>query len=166
MARKVKLRDTGEESTSDIAYKAEDGKYYSSKEVYEKIFENKTYRTKCIELMFKVLGYKNNMIIPTFFYKSLKNFEGVGYKALYNTMIEQDNVVQYTLKNKEFNGETAKVMYIMAIYNNNVMDSYKKMISEQKRNKYIHNIDDKIEEISDNVSRKQEVKNISRFLEE
>ena len=165
MARKVKLRDTGEDSTSDVAFKAEDGKYYSSEKAYEKISKNKYYKNKCIDLMFEVLGYKNNMIIPTFFYKSLKNFEGVGYEALYNTMISQDKSVQWALNNKTFNGEVSKVMYIMAIYNNNVMDEYKKIIENQKNKSIMEKTND-INEMSDNINRKQETKNISRFLED
>lgn len=165
MARKVKLRDTGEESTSDIAYKAEDGKYYSSEYAYKKMFENKEYRKKCIDLIYEVLGYKESMIVPTFFYKSLQKFEGVGYEALYNTMLDQNDKVQWALKNKDFNGETAKVMYIMAIYNNNVMDTYKKMIADKKLKEIIDK-KDTVVEISENVCRKQETKNISRFLED
>lgn len=167
MARKVKLQDTGEYSTSNIAYRGDNGKYYSSKDAFDKYNNNKEYRQKCIDLMFDVLGYKNNMIIPTYFYKSLTKFEGVGYEALYNTMIRQDKSVQWALKTKNFSGETAKVMYIMAIYNNNVMDEYKLLCSTRKTSATANDDNcDSIIEISETINRKQESKNISKFLED
>lgn len=132
MARKVKCVDTGDQSTSDLAYKAPNGKYFSSEENYLKWEENKNYRLKCIDKMYDVLGYSPKMIIPTYFYKKLKEYEGVGYQALYNTMLSQDKSAQWALKNKQWTGETAKVMYLMAIYNNNVMDEYKKLVTEKR----------------------------------
>lgn len=132
MARKVKCKDTGEITTSDIAYKAPDGKYYSNKRAYE-IFEiNKTYRKKCVDEMFDILGYKSGMIIPGVFNKKLTEYDSVGYNALYNTMKSQRKNIDWALKTKQFNGESAKVLYIMAILNNNVMDEYKKIIREKK----------------------------------
>lgn len=164
MARKVKLQDTGEISTNEIAYKAPNNKYYSSKEAYEKIQNNNIYRQKCIDYMYEVLGYKSGMILPTYFYKSLKGYEALGYDVFYQTMILQNKSVQWALSNKNFNGETAKIMYLMAIYNNNVMDVYKQIIAEKKS--YVQNKFDEVEEISETVSRKQDNKNISKFLED
>lgn len=168
MARKVKLQDTGEYSTSDIAYRGSNGKYYSSKESFEKYNKNKEYRQKCINLMFDIMGYKDNMILPTYFYKSLTKFEGVGYEALYNTMIRQDGSVQWTLKNKYFNSETGKIMYVMAIYNNNIMDEYKKIVADERAKKHISAKNEEIAEVSTEIKtdRKQETKNISKFLED
>ena len=114
MARKVKCVDTGELSTSDLAYKAPNGKYFSSEANYKQWEENKTYRLKCIDKMYEIMGYKPKMILPTYFFKKLKDFEGVGYLALYNTMITQSKSIDWALKNKDFGSETAKVMYIVA----------------------------------------------------
>lgn len=132
MARKVKCVDTGEQSTSDLAYKAPNGKYYSSEANYKQWEENKTYRLKCIDKMYEIMEYKPKMILPTYFFKKLKEFEGVGYLALYNTMITQSKSIEWALKNKDFGSETAKVMYITAILNNNVMDEYKKIVKERR----------------------------------
>lgn len=166
MSRQVKLKDTGEVSTSDVAYKGLDGKYYSSQKAFEKCIKNKEYRKKCIDLMYSVLGYNERMIIPTFYYKELKKYEGIGYEALYRTMLSQNNSVQWALKNKSFNAETSKVMYIMAIYNNNIMDEYKKMVAEERAMKNLETVYDCNDGISETITRKQETKNIKRFLEE
>ena len=132
MSRQVKLVDTGEMSTNDVAFRAPNKKYFSSEESYIKWNTNKEYRNKCIDKMFEIMGYKPGMILPTYFFKKLKDYEGVGYEALYNTMITQTKSIQWALNNKNFGGETAKVMYIMAILNNNVMDEYKKIVKTQK----------------------------------
>ena len=132
MSRQVKLVDTGEMSTNDVAFRAPNKKYFSSEEAYIKWNTNKVYRNKCIDKMFEIMGYKQGMILPTYFYKKLKDFEGVGFEALFNTMNSQAKVIQWALTNKNFNGEIAKVMYIMAILNNNVMDEYKKIVKSQK----------------------------------
>ena len=168
MARKVKFQDTGEIGMSNVGYRAANGKYYSSEAAYNKYAKNKEYREKCIALMYEVLGYSNKMIIPTYYYKTLKDFEGVGYEALYLTMKNKNPDVQWAIRNKDFNGETAKVMYIMAIYKNGVMDEYKKLIAEEKHQKIMS---EKVDDISDEFSLEinnntKKKKDISRFVED
>lgn len=133
MARKVKLQDTQEYGMSDTAFRGDDGKYYSTESAYIKFAKNKEYRQKCIDAMFDVMGYKEKMLLPTLFYKKLQDFEGVGYEALYYTFKSQHDSIQWALKNKQFNSETSKVMYIVAILNNSVMDEYKKLQREEYR---------------------------------
>lgn len=132
MGRRVKLVDTGEFSDSSISFKAPNKKYFSNEEAYIKWNTNKEYRNKCIDKMFEIMGYKPGMILPTYFFKKLKDYEGVGFEALYNTMNSQSKAIQWALNNKNFGGETAKIMYIMAILNNNVMDEYKKIVKAQR----------------------------------
>lgn len=166
MARKVKCVDTGELSTSDLAYKAPNGKYFSSEANYKQWEENKTYRLKCIDKMYEIMGYKPKMILPTYFFKKLKDFEGVGYLALYNTMITQSKSIDWALKNKDFGSETAKVMYIVAILNNNVMDEYKKIVKEKREaNRKINTImpDEFVMDLP--VEQKKSV-DISRWVED
>lgn len=167
MSRKIKLQDTGEFSTSDVAYKAPNKKYYSSEEAYLKMKTNAEYRQKCIDKMFDLLGYKNNMVIPTFFYKKLKEFEGIGYDVLLDTMNGKENDIYWAIKNKIFAGETAKVMYITAILNNNIMDYYKRKIAREKEEKRLNDINSNVFIVDDmNFERKKETKNIKRFLED
>ena len=167
MARKIKCVDTGELSTSDLAYKAPNGKYYSSEANYKQWEENKTYRLKCIDKMYEIMGYKPKMILPTYFFKKLKEFEGVGYLALYNTMITQSKSIEWALKNKDFGSETAKVMYITAILNNNVMDEYKKIVAEKRANKKVDEIADEISFMENLVNRNdRKTKDISKWLED
>ena len=168
MSRQVKLVDTGEMSTNDVAFRAPNKKYFSSEEAYIKWNTNKEYRNKCIDKMFEIMSYKPGMILPTYFFRKLKDYEGVGYEALYNTMIAQTKAIQWALANKSFNGETAKVMYIMAILNNNVMDEYKKIVKAQKCHKGLKSEVVCIDELAfvDNVKSNTTTTNISKWLED
>ena len=114
------------------------------------------------------MGYKPTMILPTYFFKKLKDFEGLGYEAVYNTMVSQTKSIDWALKNKDFGSETAKVIYIMAIINNNVMDEYKKIVKIQKQQSRGSKIKAfYIDEFVDNLKpNKQSVTNISKWLED
>lgn len=169
MARKVKCIDTGEYSTSDVAFQAPNKKYFSNKRAYEMWEKNKEYRQKCISRMYNIMGYSPQMIIPTFFYKKLKDFEGVGYEALYNTMLSQTDAIQWALNNKQFTGESSKVMYITAILDNHIMDEYKKLIKQQKEQEKFKNstsdylIVDEFVNVDSGIGHK---KDISKWLED
>ena len=82
--------------------------------------------------MYEVLNYKNGMILPTIFYKKLSELNGVGYESVYYTFKNQSDSIEWSLRNKDFKSEASKVMYIMAIINNHVMDEYKKLERKQK----------------------------------
>lgn len=169
MSRQVKLVDTGEMSTNDVAFRAPNKKYFSSEEAYIKWNTNKEYKNKCIDKMFEIMNYKPKMVLPTYFFKKLNDdYEGVGYEALYNTMISQTKAIQWALANKSFTGETAKVMYVMAILKNNVMDEYKKIVKAQRCNKGLKSEVVCIDELAfvDNVKSNTTTTNISKWLED
>lgn len=132
MGRKCKLQDTGETGDTSTAYKAPDKKYYSSKEAYEKIAINSENRMKCISKLMDILGYKQGMKLPTITYKKIKEYEVYGYDVLYETILRQEKSIQWALTNKQFTSETSKISYIMAILQNNVMDSYKDKVALEK----------------------------------
>ena len=169
MSRQVKLVDTGEMSTNDVAFRAPNKKYFSSEEAYIKWNTNKEYKNKCIDKMFEIMGYKPRMVLPTYFFKKLnEDYEGVGYELLYNTMIAQTIAIEWSLANKIFTVETAKVMYVMAILKNNVMDEYKKIVKAQKHNKGLKSEVVCIDEMAfvDNVKSNTTTTNISKWLED
>ena len=166
--RKVKLQDTGEYSTSDVAYHAPDKKYYSSEAAYKKVVTNNLYRKKCIDGMYELLEYKEFMKIPTYFYKRLKECEGYGYDVVYRCMQIKAKDIRWAIHNKEFNTEVGKMMYIWAILNNSMNDALKEVVAERREEEKKLK-DTKIEE-SVNVDLdiktvKQHTVNISRFLE-
>jgi hypothetical protein len=166
MSRQVKLVDTGEMSTNDVAFRAPNKKYFSSEEAYIKWKTNVEYKNKCIDKMFEIMGYNPKMVLPTYFFKLLKKYEdGVGYEAVYNTMVSQTKSIVWALQNKNFGSETAKVLYIMAIIDNNVMDEYKKFVKEKRENNGLKTEIINIEDIN-LQTKKQSVTNISKWLED
>ena len=164
--RKVKLQDTGEYSTNDVAYQAPNKKYYSSEEAYKKIVRNNLYRTKCIESMYILLGYKDYMKIPTYFYKRLKECEGYGYDVVYRCMQLKAKDVQWALTNKSFTSEIGKIMYIWAIFDNNMNDALKDVVAERRRQEMETKDNESVNVDLDITDTEQHTVNISRFLED
>ena len=164
--RKVKCRDTGEYSTSDIAYQASDKKYYSSEDGYKKYIRNIEYRKKCIDGMYALLGYESYMKIPTIFYKRLKECEGYGYDVVYKCMQMKAKEVQWALNNKQFTTEIGKVMYVWAILENHMNDALKAVVAERREQEKQTKSDESVNVDLNIKVVEQHTVNISRFLED
>ena len=170
----VKCADTGDKIDKKLAYKVTNintnghktSKYYSSKEAYEKCENNKINRTKCINKMYEILGYKTFMKIPTYFYKWLLSCESYGYDVVYNCMTKQQLSCNWALKNKDFSSETGKIMYLTTIFNNNMNDSLKEIVSQRRKKSTEYNEQDLIESNMEIHSNPKRNNNISRFLED
>ena len=61
MGRKVKLQDLNIYGNSDNAFKASNGKYYSSEEAWQIKQKENEYRLKCISHISELMGYEKNM---------------------------------------------------------------------------------------------------------
>lgn len=172
MPRRVKLQDTGEYSTSDVAFKVttEDkngkktNKYWSSEEAYKKNQMNKLTRADCINKMYDVLNYKSFMKVPTFFYKKLSEWEPYGFDVVLLCMNSHEKDIQWAIKNKNFNSETAKIMYICAILENNMTDTLKQKTREQKLKKEEYKADNLIIENIDNIGTSKKSNDVSSLL--
>lgn len=132
MARSVRLVDTNELSTSDISYKAPNGKYYSSEEAYNKWDLNKKMRIKCVEKMYDLLNYKSFMKIPSLFYKKLSEWEPYGYDVVLICMNSVNDKVSWIIKNKDFQSETAKILYLCSVFENNMTDALKEKARKER----------------------------------
>ncbi len=167
MGRQVVLRDLNIKGNSDTAYKASNGKYYSSQEAYEKIVAEQEYRSDCIKLMYNLLDYDSFMKLPTIFYKKLKEWEPFTYRVVLKCINNKASSVDWALNNKSFNSEVAKMMYICAILDNGMVDALKEVRKEDRK---------KAREVAENKSEQvnnvaianpiQQTKNISRWLED
>lgn len=131
MARQVKCQDTGEKSTSDKAYKAPNGKYYSSKEAYQEIFIQKEARNECIAYLYELLDY-DDIPAPTVLYKLLDEMKKCGYDVILTTLEQCEDKIKWALDHKEFNNEYNRIKYLMAIVRNNVVDVYKVKQDQKK----------------------------------
>lgn len=128
----------GESASSLKLFKVtENGKnkYFSSEEGYKNWLHNKELRSECVKLMFDIMDYNSNMIMPGRFYKDLSAWgDAYGYEVVKLCM--EDCVANngWILK-KEFESEVNKVNYLCAVFRNNLADTMKKWkrIEKQKR---------------------------------
>ena len=167
--RRVKLQDTGEYSTDNLAYKAPNKKYYSNQAAYEKMRRNAEYRAKCIDTIMGLLEYKSFMKLPTLFYKRLNECEGYGFDVVYRCIQMKAKDIQWAVRNKEFSSEVGKIMYIWAILNNHMNDALKEVVAERRaeeKRKITTAVEESVNVDLDIENKQQRSVNISEFLED
>lgn len=140
----VKCQDTGEKIDKSLAYcdsSSGKNKYYSSKKAFDLIKDNKENRKLCIDMMYSFLDYESFMKIPTLFYRRLNEWEGYSFKVVAEAMIISEDAIRFTIRNKQFVSETAKIMYCCAIIENKLNDALKKIKREEKlKNSVVENV--------------------------
>ena len=143
MARKIKLVDTGEvvEKLPTHFY-APNKKWFSSYDAYLIYDLDNQSRTKCIEKMYDIMGYKENQKISTLFFKRLKEWrEGYDHKTILKAMEMSAEAIEYSFRVKSFDNENARLFYALAIINNKLNDALKLSALEKKTNKAEKNAD-------------------------
>lgn len=165
MARQCKCQVTGEKGTTDTFYKADNGKYYKSKEVYD-IWNKENEDRKNVIERFAVdfLDYKPGQVFPTVLTKKLKELEFYGYDVINRTIDKAYNSIQYAIQHKEFKSDVGKISYIFAIIKNNINDVYKQVVQEEKRSETVCEIDNEVD--IDNIQTNHKEKNIKKWLED
>lgn len=171
MARKVKCQITGEYGTSETFYKANNGKYYKSKELYDVWNKENEDRKRVIErFATEFLDYVPGQVFPTVLTKKLKELEFYGYDVINKTIDKSYKSIQYALRTKDFRNDVGKISYIFAIIKNNINDVYKQVLAEEKGEKrqqeQVTNIEVVDEQSIMNIGTKQKAKDISSFLED
>jgi hypothetical protein len=163
--RQVKCRDTGILVSASEAWKAPNGKYYSSQGAFERLENEKMYRQKCLEEIGNIMGYGNGQLFPTIVAKKLKEYESYGYDVVYQTIIGKKQAIINSISNKDFTSEYNKTSYIMAIITNSINDFYKRKQSKEKL-KHIDKTVATTEEVESSTSpvSAENIHDISRFL--
>lgn len=155
---KVKCVDIDEKRERETAYKAENGRYYSSKEAYVQIKEENKRRKWATDTLIELLGFNGYKIIPSILFKVIASYKEIGYEALCKTITDQRRSIERAVKTKNFKNDFAKIRYVEAIINNNI-NNINNSLKKEKRQKDII-----IEDVTLN-NPKQKQKDISRFLE-
>lgn len=166
MGRRVKLVDKeGEYGDNATAFKAPNGRYYSSEEAYQNIQKNEDYRQKCISKMFEILGYESYQKMPSIFYKHLNEWKGYGFDVVFETILRVEPNINWALNTKDYQTESIKIMYFDRIIENNLNDVKKEFDMKKKIN---HRLDQDVYDVVDlELSNKQQkTKDISKFLED
>ncbi len=165
MARRCKCQVTGEEGTTDVFYKAENGKYYKSKEVYEVWNKENEDRKKVIEkFAVDFLDYKPGQVFPTVLMKKLKELDFYGYDVINQTIDKTYNSILYAIQHKEFKNDVGKISYIFAIIKNNINDVYRQAVQNEKKKENLYEIDNSVD--IDNIQTNHKEKNIKKWLED
>ena len=111
--RTVHCKITGEIGNSDIFYKAPNGRYYKTKEIYDKSIEDKEYVVKIFEfinrnILHMTFGYgSNNGLIM----KQLNEL-GLDYKTVLSTLHENYDSIQSYLSDKTDATISSKIFMI------------------------------------------------------
>lgn len=136
MGRKVKCQVTNEIGNSSEFFKAPNGKYYKTEQIYNKWKHEMNDRKECTNLICEYADYKDGEYAPTFLHKMLSDFgKKVGYDVLLETIKECDEEFRWANDNKEFNNEMGRLFYYKAIIGNKIVDVYKRQqwVKEQER---------------------------------
>ena len=165
MGRKVKCRITGEIGNSDIFYKADNGLYYKSKELYEEYKQEAEYRRKIIDFFcIELLGYEEGCMFPTVLTKKLESLSAYSYKTIWATILYKEEDLRYWASVEDkFKNDYGKICYLFVIIVNHINEVQKK-INAQKR-AYTPTVEapPEIEDISNKTNQN---KDISQWLEE
>lgn len=119
--RKVKCMVTGETGYNYEFYKAPNGKYYKTKEIYDHMISQRDYRGKIIQLINSKILNKNIGNCSSLIGK-LINETGLECETIYNSILEKIEYIKDVLKDSN-ESDASKIYLIFKIATN----SYKKI---------------------------------------
>ena len=165
MGRKVKCRITGEIGNSDVFYKADNGLYYKSKELYEKYKQEAEYRRKIIDFFcIELLGYEKGCMFPTVLTKKLESLSAYSYKTIWATILYKEEDLRYWASVEDkFKNDYGKICYLFVIIVNHINEVQKKIKAQKRAYTPTVELPPEIEDISNKTNQN---KDISQWLEE
>ena len=172
MGRKVKCQITKEIGSSDTFYKADNGLYYKSKELYEEYKTEAEYRRKIIDFFcIELLGYEKGCTFPTVLTKKLESLSAYSYKTIWATILYKEEDLRYWASVEgKFKNDFGKICYLFVIIVNHINEVQKKIKAqkqtEKKIDKKIESADLPTETIVQNIGTKRAARDISKFLED
>ena len=165
MGRKVKCKITGEIGNSDIFYKADNGLYYKSKELYEEYKQEAEYRRKIIDFFcIELLGYEKGCTFPTVLTKKLESLSAYSYKTIWATILYKEEDLRYWASVEDkFKNDYGKICYLFVIIVNHINEVQKKIKAQKRVYTPTVELPPEIEDISNKTNQN---KDISKWLEE
>ena len=95
--RRVICHATGIYGNSLDYFKAPDGFYYQTKELYEQKKQESDYYRQVVTRMASYMGYEPGDVFPTVITRGLMQFKHYGYAAVLATMEECQSKIEYAL---------------------------------------------------------------------
>ena len=130
--RRVICHATGIYGNSLDYFKAPDGFYYQTKELYEQKKQESDYYRQVVTRMASYMGYEPGDVFPTVITRGLMQFKHYGYAAVLATMEECQSKIEYALASRSFGSDYQKASYLMAILTNNINDVARRLKSQQE----------------------------------
>ena len=128
MAR-VKCNETNEIGSSEEFFKAPDGHYYKSEEVYN----IKLLRNKCIDMLMEYAGYKDSKYAPSLLFKIINEVgNDVGFRVLFQLLTDWKDAFLWANNNKDFASESGRLTYYRSIITNHVIDTQNKLAHQKE----------------------------------
>lgn len=167
MARRCKCYETKEIGTTDTFFKAPDGHYYKSEEIYNKRIARTEYRKKIMDKIAELTNYEPGQKFPTVVTRRLKELEAYDNKTIYETIVDHQDDILWSFNNKNFDNEYGRFSYMMAIIVNNINDVVNIKLRDEKINKIENRkINTEDIDVEFDLNTKHKVRDISCFLEE
>lgn len=140
----VKCMATGERGPRDTYYKAPNGRYFKSEEIYEawmagrrkeKAKQNKprhyekpgrtpeSYKKLC-DTIADMIGYDpgGGQPMPTIVFRRLKELDYYSDEIIQETLDEKADAIRWAMENKAFENDSGRACYLMAIVRNNIAE--------------------------------------------
>ena len=165
MGRKVKCQITKEIGSSDTFYKADNGLYYKSKELYEEYKTEAEYRRKIIDFFcIELLGYEKGCTFPTVLTKKLESLSAYSNKTIWATILYKEEDLRYWASVEgKFKNDFGKICYLFVIIVNSINEVQKMVKAKENQLTSAVEIPPEIEDISNKTNQN---KDISKWLEE
>lgn len=142
--RMVKCMATGEKGPSDTYYKAPNGRYFKSEEIYEawlagrrkekakqnrpKLHEKpgrttESYKKLC-DTIADLIGYDpaGGQPMPTIVFRRLKELDYYSDEIIQETLDEKADAIRWAMSHKEFEDDSGRASYMMAIVRNSIAE--------------------------------------------
>lgn len=132
IARRCKCQITGEQGTTDTFYRAANGKYYKTKEIYDEHMEQIATLKKVKKILYEdFFGYSPEQPRSTWGFSELAQLtKFYDASTVLRTIEKKYDAIRYSIKHKKFKNEHAMMKYVFAIIKNNIKAVYEQ---EQRR---------------------------------
>lgn len=124
MGRKCRCCITNQIGTTDTFYRAADGRYYATEEIYLTDCKRKEAHKELIDTLVGFLGYEKGMIFPTVLSRKLKELSFYGDEVILATARECKPKIDWAFETKGFDNEYNRIAYMMAIIKGHINDVY------------------------------------------
>jgi len=168
MARIVTCAVTKEKGTSDVFYKADNGKWYKSESVFRQFQKDKHTRETIQRVLLTYLGYQKGEPFPALLNKKIKEYSFYSPEVLLETITKCEKDITWAFNNKEFSSTQGKIFYMFAIISNHISDVNRQNNKvNELRNKQTQKHIDTIQEMDiSTIGTSKKGKDITDFLED